>query len=661
MIANRGEIAVRVLKSAKAMGIKTVAIYSEADSNALHVRCSDESHCLGKADLSESYLNIGKIIDVAKKYKAEAIHPGYGFLSENPLFVKACDDSGIVFIGPNIHAMDIMGNKIKARNFVKGFKVPMTMSVEGDIPSLIAHHSSVPFPVLIKAAAGGGGKGMRIVYNEKELKNAVEATSREAKSYFGDGTVYIEQFIENPRHIEVQIIGDNYGNVIHLFERECSIQRRYQKIIEESPSVTLNDAVRTKMCETAVLIGKKVGYNNAGTIEFLVDEKLNYYFLEMNTRVQVEHPTTEMVTGVDIVKEQILIAAGNPLSINQKEIKQNGHAIECRIYAEDPENDFLPSPGKMTCYKEPEGEGIRIDTGIKEAVRIESFYDPMISKLIVWGTDRENARIKMINALKDYVVHGVKTDISYLAKLLEHKAYITNSISTKFCEEHKDEMLSICEKAKQDTPFYIPLLSYLICSLNNENILRPQTSVYNVWSSIGYWRDLMKIDMVLEGKPYAVFINKKTLNHFEFQIEGKKYTVLLSSGSRFPALNMNINGDDFTTYISSDAKGKGYISYEGNIFEATRNDILINEDIFSDITHSTGKDSNHILSPIPGKVIKINVSVGDKVKKGENLIVVEAMKMENHLISHKDATINKINVNVGDMVDNQAQLIELED
>lgn len=654
LVANRGEIAIRIIKSAKALGIKTVTIYSEVEADALHVKSGDESYCLGKVELHDTYLNINKIIEVAIKSKCDAIHPGYGFLAENPLFVKACEDAGITFIGPHTNAMKIMGNKIEARAFVKKINVPMTEGVTGDVATLLKAGRSIPYPLLIKAAAGGGGKGMRIVHNDIELENALESTSREAKSYFGDGTVYIEKFIEEPRHIEIQIIGDNFGNVVHLFERECSIQRRYQKIIEESPSPTLSAEVRSKMGADAVRIGKEIGYNNAGTIEFLLDKDLHYYFLEMNTRVQVEHPVTEMVTGIDIVKEQILIAAGNPLTFKQEDIKQKGHAIECRVYAEDPENKFLPSPGKMTYYKEPSGEGIRIDTGIAKATTIESFFDPMISKLVVWGVDRENARIKMIAALKEYIIHGIKTNVSYLINVMQHEAYIKNKISTKFCDEYKEEMLAVCDESKKATPFFIPLIAYLVFSLN-----RKDKTINSVWSAIGYWRDPMKIDVGFEGSDISVYINKEIHDVFEFEISGEKYVVKVNE-IKDGNIILTINNEAYNTYISDDSKGNAYISYNGNLFNAIRKDMLVKEDVF----HSSGgtdEDSNHVFSPMPGKVIKLNIKAKDKVKKGDTLLVVEAMKMENNILAIKDTVIEKINVSVGDMVDSSKPLITFED
>jgi len=655
LVANRGEIAIRIIRSARALGIKTVTVYSEVEADALHVKSGDESYCIGKVELSDTYLNIKKIVDVAVKAKCDAIHPGYGFLAENSNFVKACEESGITFIGPTTHAMKIMGNKIEAREFVKKIKIPMTEGVTGDVNTLLNASKSIPYPLLIKAAAGGGGKGMRIVYNDKELKNSLESTSREAKNYFGDGTVYIEKFIENPRHIEIQIIGDNHGNVVHLFERECSIQRRYQKIIEESPSPTLTDKVRLKMGEAAVRIGKEIGYNNAGTIEFLVDKDLNFYFLEMNTRVQVEHPVTEMVTGIDIVREQILIAAGNPLSFKQEDVTQNGHAIECRVYAEDPENNFLPAPGKMTYYKEPSGEGIRIDTGIAKATTIESFFDPMISKLIVWSVNRELATKKMINALKDYIIHGIKTNTSYMINLLQHDCFVNNTISTKFCEEYKEQMLSLCEAGKTAVPAFVPLLSYLIYSLQVKDC---QCS--NLWNTIGYWRDMMKIDTEFEGKETIVFIHSMQDKNFVFEVSEERYMVHVKT-FHDGKLELDINGNPYITYISTGPKGNAYISYDGYIFTAIRKDILVKEDVFSGSGGAFGEDANAIFSPMPGKVIKINVKEGDSVKKGDILIVVEAMKMENNILANKDTFIEKINASVGEMVDSSRPLIVFEE
>jgi acetyl-CoA carboxylase biotin carboxylase subunit len=657
LIANRGEIAVRVIRSAQKLGIQTVAIYSSADEDALHVEMADEAYSLGESlELSDTYLNIEKIIAIAKKSGSEAIHPGYGFLSENPKFVAACEKARIIFIGPNSKAMKLMGNKIESREFVKKLGIPMTAGVTGDHKTLLKMAKEIPLPILVKAAAGGGGKGMRIVRDLKELPEILESTSREAKSYFGDGTIFIEKYIEEPRHIEIQVIGDNHGNVVHLFERECSIQRRYQKIIEESPSPTLTLETREKMGNAAVRIAKKIGYNNAGTVEFLVDKNLNFYFLEMNTRVQVEHPVTEMVTGIDIVREQIRIAAGFPLSFEQSSIKQTGHAIECRIYAEDPANNFLPSPGEMSLYLEPEGMGIRVDSGIQEATTIHSFYDPMISKLIAWGDDRDVSMEKMTRALKNYSIHGIKTNISYLLQVLKHEAFTENKISTKYCDEHTADILVQTENEKKEIPVYLPVIAYLMYDFHKD-LLEQDDPGYNVWKEIGFWRDLMEIKIKVDGEDLQVRIQQNQQGIFHFNINGqphKSYIKTLESNM----IELAVDDSSSGYIISGDSKGNGFISIDGHIFTLVRNDCLVEEDVFGTHDHG-GKSHGEIVSPMPGKVVKINVTEGQSVKKGDLLLVVEAMKMENNIISPKEGTIEKINVKAGEMVNGSLELVIL--
>ena len=652
LIANRGEIAVRIIKTAKKLNIKTVAIYSEPDQNALHVRMADEAYLIGGQELHESYLNINKIINTAQYAGCDAIHPGYGFLAENADFVKACTRTGITFIGPHTEAMRIMGNKIEARNFVKKIGVPMTEGITGNPETLLKNVKSLEFPVLVKAAAGGGGKGMRIVYKPEELKEVLNSTAREAKNYFGDGTVYIEKYIEEPRHIEFQILGDNYGNVVHLFERECSIQRRYQKIIEESPSPTLTKSLRTKMGEAAVAIGKEIKYNSAGTIEFLVDKNLNFYFLEMNTRIQVEHPVTEMVTEIDLVEEQILIAAGNKLRLTQNKLKQSGHAIECRIYAEDPSNNFLPSPGNIILYKEPTGKNIRIDSAIDGPTTIHSFFDPMISKLIVWGQNREQTIENITDALKNFPIHGIKTNIEYLLKLLQHPAFKQNKISTKFCDEHTEEIIQEIENQKKELGIKIPLFAYFLHNLNLNKIHEKK----DVWNKIGYWRNIMKIPFTAEGEDYEIFINKIQNNCYLIEFQNTEYQLCLKAMEP-NKINFTANGKPYQLFVSSDEKGNGYVSYEGMIYTVKRMDILYESEDYG-TTSADDSDAN-LFAPMPGKVVKINVKPGDKVKRGTILIVVEAMKMENNIIASGDAVVEKVAVKEGDMVNTDIQLIYL--
>lgn len=660
-MANRGEIAVRIMRTAKKLGITTVAVYSEVDKDSLHVSFADEAYYIGEQELSETYLNINKIIDVAKRYGCDAVHPGYGFMAENPAFVNACNKASITFIGPSTNAMKIMGNKIEAREFVKTLKVPLTEGITGSMETLLSAGKKIAYPLLVKAAAGGGGKGMRIVYNEKELVDAIESTSREAKSYFGDETVYIEKFIENPRHIEIQVLGDNFGNVIHLFERECSIQRRYQKIIEESPSPTLTQKVRLKMGEAAVSIGKAIGYNNAGTIEFLVDKDLNFYFLEMNTRIQVEHPVTEMVTGIDIIEEQIFIAAGNPLRLKQEDIKQHGHSIESRIYAEDPSNNFLPSPGKMYLFKEPGMSDIRIETGISKSTEIKSFFDPMICKLVVWDTDRELATKKMLHALNDFIIHGIKTNITYLTSLLQGDEFIQNKISTKFCDTFTPDIIEKINKEKDKIPSHIPLIAYALYTLNNKSIQerKHSTDEHNIWNIVGYWRDVMKLKIMFCDKEHEITIEYNKNNHYEFEIEGQKYITELKENTD-NKLSFYLNNNFYLTYISEDSKGNAFLSYHGHIFNLVRKDILPKDNSVFRMEDYV-QDTNTLTSPMPGKVIKINVIEGDEVKKGNVVIIIEAMKMENRIFAPKDCVIQKINVKPGDMVETTTALISLEE
>ncbi|MBN1338364.1 MAG: acetyl-CoA carboxylase biotin carboxylase subunit [Bacteroidales bacterium] len=656
LIANRGEIAVRVIRSAKELGIRTVAVYSVPDEESLHVDLADEAWCIGGADLGETYLNIPKIIGIALKSGCEAIHPGYGFLAENPAFVKACEDAGMVFIGPDSRAIRLMGNKIESREYVKKIGIPMTEGITGDKEALLRDAESIPLPLLVKAAAGGGGKGMRIVNDLKELPSILESTEREAKSYFGDGTVYIEKYIEEPRHIEIQVIADHHGNTVHLFERECSIQRRHQKIIEESPSVTLTPEIRKKMGDAAVRIASGIGYRNAGTVEFLVDKDLNFFFLEMNTRVQVEHPVTEMVTGTDIVREQILISAGNPLSFTQTDLTQTGHAIECRIYAEDPSNNFLPSPGIMTMYAEPQGDGVRIDTGIAEATTIHSFYDPMISKLIVWGHNREMAREKMIRALHDYPVHGIKTNIPYLAGLLHQKAYIENKISTSFCDEHTGEIIRMNEQEKSQIPLYFPVIAFLMYSVY-EYFLENPGHYGDIWKLTGYWRDFMKVPVVCDGRDIDVRIFKEKDGIFEFGLQGQTISAELKSID-FNRAELLMDERLCRFFISGDKKGNAYVSYDGHIFNLARRDILVEEDVFGSLDAGS-KHQGEIVSPMPGKIIKIAVSEGQKVNRGDLLLIVEAMKMENNILAPVNGVVEAIHVKPGDRVDGSKELLIL--
>ncbi|MDP4664037.1 MAG: acetyl-CoA carboxylase biotin carboxylase subunit [Salibacteraceae bacterium] len=445
LIANRGEIALRIMRTCREMNIKSVAVFSEADRNAPFVQYADEAYCIGPAASSSSYLVIDKIVEVAKASGAEGIHPGYGFLSENPVFARRLEKEGITLIGPPAAAMEVMGNKLAAKETAKAYNIPLVPGTEGAIDDLSEAKKvavEIGFPVLIKASAGGGGKGMRTVENEAELEEQVKMAMSEAKSAFGDSSVFIERYVKSPRHIEIQVLADKHGNAVHLFERECSIQRRHQKVIEEAPSAVLTPALREAMGKCAVDLTKACNYEGAGTVEFLLDDKLNFFFLEMNTRLQVEHPVSEMITGIDLVRQQILVARGEKLAFTQEDITMKGHALEVRVYAEDPQNNFLPDIGKLVTYKRPQGPGVRVDDGFEEGMNIPIYYDPMISKLITYADTREQAIERMTRAIREYEITGVKTTLSFCDFAINHDAFKSGNFDTHFVNQYfKPEVL----------------------------------------------------------------------------------------------------------------------------------------------------------------------------------------------------------------------------
>ncbi|MEI8203668.1 MAG: acetyl-CoA carboxylase biotin carboxylase subunit [Bacteroidota bacterium] len=488
LVANRGEIAVRIMRTCEEMGITTVAVYSEVDRPSMHVRYADEVYCIGPSPSSESYLVIDKIIEAAKKSGADAIHPGYGFLSENAEFSERCQKEGIIFIGPDPYAISTMGDKITARNTMIAAGVPVvpgTTEAVKDEAEAIEIVKKIGVPVMIKATAGGGGKGMRLVKKMDDLLPLLRTAQSEAMAAFGNGAVYIEKYIASPHHIEFQILADKMGNTVHLFERECSVQRRHQKVVEETPSCLLSQEVRMKMGETAVAAAKAVNYHGAGTIEFIVDDDQNYYFLEMNTRLQVEHPITERVVGLDLVKEQINIANGLALGFKQEDLKQTGHSIQCRIYAEDPEKNFMPCPGVIVHMREPHGLGIRIDGYVFEGFEIPLYYDPLIAKLIVWGQNRDQAISRMKRALYEYKISGIKTSIAFLERIMDAPEFISGKYNTHFIENNKDFLFAIPaeDELHRDIVAMITFVDYN--SKLNKTYISSENSGVSEWKAYG--------------------------------------------------------------------------------------------------------------------------------------------------------------------------------
>ena len=477
LVANRGEIALRVMKTAKKMGIKTVAVYSVADRQSPHVKFADEAVCIGEAPSNQSYLLGDKIIEVCKELGVDGIHPGYGFLSENSKFAEMAEKNGITFIGPKSHAIEVMGDKLAAKDTVKAYNIPMVPGLDHaitDIDEAKQVAKEVGFPILIKASAGGGGKGMRVVEKEEDFESQMQRAISEATSAFGDGSVFIEKYVGSPRHIEIQVMADTHGNVVYLFERECSVQRRHQKVVEEAPSAVLTPEIRQAMGEAAVKVAKSCDYVGAGTVEFLLDENKNFYFLEMNTRLQVEHPVTELITGIDLVEMQIRVARGEVLPIKQEDLKIKGHALELRVYAEDPLNDFLPSVGNLSTYILPEGEGVRVDNGFEQGMDVPIYYDPMLSKLITYGKDRNEAIQLMLKAIQDYKIEGVSTTLPFGTFVFKHDAFVSGNFDTNFVKKYySPEIIKESQAKEAEVAALVALKQYFA----DQKVLRVPTKL----------------------------------------------------------------------------------------------------------------------------------------------------------------------------------------
>ena len=651
LIANRGEIACRVIRTCKRMGIRTVAVFSEADANAQHVQQADEAFLIGGPRPVDSYLKGDLIIEVAKNAGAEAIHPGYGFLSENAKFARACDEAGIVFIGPTVEAIEKMGSKSAAKALMQTAKVPVVPGYHGDNQDanfLAGQADIVGYPLLIKAVAGGGGKGMRLVEKAADFIPQLESARREAKSAFGNDDVLIERFVLGPHHIEFQVFGDMHGNYVHLYERECSIQRRHQKVLEETPSpyLSIDENMRKKMGDAAVAAARAIAYRGAGTIEFIAGEDREFFFMEMNTRLQVEHPITEMITGEDLVEWQLRVAAGEPLPLKQKEIITGGHAIEVRICAENPTNDFLPETGKMHVFATPrlDAEGdVRLDTGVVSGDEISVYYDPMIAKLITWGSDRDEAIRRMQTALAETDVIGVKTNLGFLQQLVKHQAFIDGATDTGFIPRHR-EMLMVSENN-------CPAEALIAASLFE--LARENSNAGNgVWDNKNGW-----------------WLNRGATRTLEFHTADDAVIEMVNIDSLASGCRLKIRGIDFD--VTGHTVAGTQIRFTANGV-AHRTTVLAHQEKFSVLLSSTrhhlrlvdpfhfepSEDTNdgRLTAMMPGRVVKVMADAGDKIKKGQPLIIMEAMKMEHTIVSPRDGVVERVAFKVGDMVPADAVL-----
>jgi propionyl-CoA carboxylase alpha chain len=654
LIANRGEIAVRVARTCRAMGIATVAVHSEADRAALHVREADEAVAIGLAAAAQSYLSIEKIVEACKQTGAEAVHPGYGFLSENRKFAAALKEAGIVFIGPDAHAIAAMGDKIESKKLAKEAgvsSVPGYLGVIKDADEAVRIAKEVGYPVMIKASAGGGGKGMRIARSDQQARDGFRSATNEARSSFADDRVFIEKFIEDPRHIEIQVLADGHGNCLYLGERECSIQRRHQKVIEEAPSPFLDEKTRKAMGEQAVTLARAVQYKSAGTVEFIVDAKRNFYFLEMNTRLQVEHPVTEMVTGLDLVEQMIRIAAGERLKIKQPDVKLKGWAIEARVYAEDPVRNFLPSTGRLVRYREPsEGPAVRVDSGVYEGAEISMFYDPMIAKLVTHGDDRPSAITAMREALDSFYIRGVGHNIGFLSALMAHPRFHAGRLTTGFIAEEFPngfQGVDLPVEAKGDIVAVAAVVhqSYARRAVSSTPRFKTAAPVAN-----GKW--VVKI-----GKEHhEVTVVETAMGHAV--IDGKRSRELVSAWDIGDAIYRG-RIDNRPIVMQVDRDGIGYRLNHGGaqlkmLVLAPRAAALARH-----MLEKTPPDmSKYLLSPMPGLLVAISVQEGQDIKAGQELAVVEAMKMENLLRAERDGKVAKLHAKAGDSLSVDQVIVE---
>ncbi|MFT7259943.1 MAG: 3-methylcrotonyl-CoA carboxylase alpha subunit [Glaciecola sp.] len=652
LIANRGEIACRVIKTAKMMGISTVAVYSEVDANALHVKQADEAVCIGPAPSKDSYLRGDLILQKAKELNVDAIHPGYGFLSENAKFAEACAQQGIIFIGPTIEAIKAMGSKSAAKQIMHKAGVPLVPGYHGDDqnPALIKQSANeMGYPVLLKATAGGGGKGMRQVWSEGEFNDALAAAKREAMSSFSDDKMLVEKYLTEPRHVEIQVFCDNHENGVYLFERDCSIQRRHQKVIEEAPAPNMSDELRTNMGEAALKAAFAINYSGAGTVEFLLDTDGSFYFMEMNTRLQVEHPVTEMITGEDLVEWQIRVANNEKLPKTQSELKMHGHSFEARIYAEDPNNDFLPATGILRLLKTPiTNAKVRVDTGVEQGDEVSIYYDPMIAKLVVWDETREKALARLETCLQHYAIGGVTTNIDYLRRIASSTPFKQAQLTTDFIERHND---SISTATNVDVDTYLPAiaLGYLLSEQKGlqDNL---QNAAWNTHDS--YRSNLVhkeSIELLVNDKLHTIITSMRSPNTWVLDTISGQHVV--SGSLTNDTLSFTLNGLKTNLPI---------MFHNAEISLFTPQGMLTAQIQAADLGEIGEDDhANSVVAPMNGTVVALLVKAGDKVVKGQQLIIVEAMKMEHSIKAPYDGTVAECFFNTGDLVSGGVPLIDI--
>ncbi|NCP64269.1 MAG: acetyl/propionyl/methylcrotonyl-CoA carboxylase subunit alpha [Paraglaciecola sp.] len=655
LIANRGEIACRIIKTAKRLGIQTVAVFSDADEHALHVKLADEAVYLGPAPAKESYLCAAKVIALASKVGADAIHPGYGFLSENPGFARLCEKHHIVFVGPPVKAIEAMGSKSAAKQIMQEAKVPLVPGYHGQDqnPDILQKHADdMGYPVLLKAAAGGGGKGMRQVWQASEFRSALDAAKREAMSSFNDDIMLVEKYLTQPRHVEIQVFCDNHGNGVYLFERDCSIQRRHQKVIEEAPAPGLSDTLRRQMGEAALKAANAIHYRGAGTVEFLLDTDGRFYFMEMNTRLQVEHPVTEMITGQDLVEWQLRVANNEPLPLQQDQLKLTGHAFEARIYAEDPANDFLPATGRLQLYTPPtENQHVRVDSGVIRGDTVSVYYDPMLAKLIVWDEDRDKALLRLQQALAHYHVEGVTTNLEFLAKLANNPAFMRAELDTSFIEKHHAALFAATH---HDVNTILPLATLLACLLSQKPAVTPYADGSSPWLAKDTWRANARhhntLHFEMEGESYAVtYLISDSGDSTKIEVHCQDQRFVCSGAINGSVLTSTVNGHRQQHEFSVSANHYVLFTEQGTVrFTQQRPDLGL---------HDASAQHGGFNAPMNGTVVAILAEAGEAVAAGQSLIVIEAMKMEHALKAPSAGKVSEYFYQVGDLVDGGAELL----